>query len=1772
VAYGETTTSGQGVGRAFSVPDRVLSQADRSILGTGKPAYGRLNGLLKQSYEISREELNNAIVGARLWSKYFPGSELPTSADSLFRTADDMTWMQERYPWLAAEFVRTPDVDRARRIWAILNDPNRTDFLAVDAEGKSYLTAIPRDVVAKAGDDLSIRDLNHQMLKEARSEYQTARLQPQRPDVASQIGGGLSKGSQDAAAKIRKAETDDLQLLVKGTEKKAQETSKYLAETIRAAYDNLGASYFDVQAMSDDLGWGPLAGLNYQQVDELRKIIDRPQPTLTDGRWSDEVIDDATPAVPAEPRGVVKRLQWKANPDGQQTFGNRMILKRNINGTYTEYFQRADQTSWQEGFTLGQGDMPNMTPEQWESEMLRRGDGDGAWATRLEPSETWTDPRVAQWGSTPDAGRAPQQAAAPEPVVTQSRGGATITDGTDTLTVQKQGSHWEVLDADGKVIGRNPGKAHAIERAKQHFAKAGRQIKDDLTNPSLGITATRRQSFGDRIAQGRQALIESADTSAALGIRNADLKWTNDRGLIPNRDATLLDKTIRGGHLAGNGTAWKVPGQNVPRHLQDAEWSVYDAMTYVKDPARLVENPKFNVDAAIQDIAIHASDLHTKDFGAFARGVDKVGKSRIVRTYDNYLNVFQRQHRRYGPLTFVRNMVGDTIGTGWQLIVKGELDTALKMNPLTLGRKTRTYRHEASDATLRVMDPHRMTLDGDAMRKGSKRDPNAMRIAESLDDPNVRGTGQLIPMKLIPGSSRGEDILGGLPSANARARALGPFQHIANLWSVPYGKDFLNTIDNVSRTSMWKQHYNRLWRDEGLKSFKKTMDELSGDPSISADWMQRIARQAQRKTGDGPWSGSFSPDDVRQALKGVTKHDTALSRAWQGQLVKASDGALKRTEDVLFTYKNTNADEIARRIFVFHYWQTRAYPLHVRAALRNPILLTSYYKMWQELEAIAERDNYPPYLNNMFRFAQTPEGISMYGNPMDLLIPMTVTDLHDEKGNKLQALAQQIAPPIVGALAGAGLVDNTVDVTGLSSTENFIRKLNNWMVAEGIDPTQLPWLGQFFDPLTLDLNLTVEEFQQAVIDRINEVFGQPLGDYQPFDRGANELDQLGTWVGSVAINGWNGHPGFGPMFDDNGELLWTDEQMTLYQDAMTGRQSGLEGNWILDGATEHFGTEDGISALLNLFMPGGGVVNSQDRADFLRIRDHSGDGDERTADAILQHSRASDPAWQIANTQYHAIGTDDQREVNDLYNDMIYEPQSFRERTVIVPDGQGGYTTLDLSGLVNMSEDERRAFADNYLAQIGMTESIEALRQEKDDFNIANPEYGQYSEYQKTVGKAEDQPGGVTAWRESLAETNPNFRQAMEEKKQELLDRGVSRKLIDYELNAWAMSQDAYFAAMGMQQGIYDEKPGDVYDPGSDPLNNPALAGMRPPVETVESGGGSGGDAEETGKPEKEWTLYKGDTVEKGSAHAIQLAEHETLGNAYLANQAAEALYGDEWDYDAVAASGEFSDGWVNKDHPRTEYYGDASPSDATMAKRYREWQRVTGSNGSIDEWLAWEAGLREGFTPPGVMSSQQVAASPAMQAAAIRLGATVPPAPQSSMSSYQYGGASFDPSKGSYGGGGGGLATMFGGTTDVSFAFGEPNDLGYYEYSTQYGMNGSDHTGIDVPQSYGSPIYAPADAEVVCVGCWQNEYDLANGQVGRIELAMPDGAHILYDHSLDSTVQDGDYVSAGQQIGANGNGNDGSPHTHLEVRVPDSTTPSGWRLIDPLPYLESIS
>lgn len=149
-------------------------------------------------------------------------------------------------------------------------------------------------------------------------------------------------------------------------------------------------------------------------------------------------------------------------------------------------------------------------------------------------------------------------------------------------------------------------------------------------------------------------------------------------------------------------------------------------------------------------------------------------------------------------------------------------------------------------------------------------------------------------------------------------------------------------------------------------------------------------------------------------------------------------------------------------------------------------------------------------------------------------------------------------------------------------------------------------------------------------------------------------------------------------------------------------------------------------------------------------------------------------------------------------------------------------------------------------------------------------------------------------------------------------------------------------------------------------------------------------------------------------------------------------------------------------------------------------------------------------------------------------------------------------------GGGSGGLNTSFGNYwAQNQHDFGVTSGNGLYGYGTQYGLNGVQHTGEDVMMPLGTTFYAPADATVVCAGCWRNDH--ITGGVGRIELEMPDGARILYDHSNQSFVQVGQRVRAGQPLGTSGGMY--SPHIHLEVRVRDANTSSGWRLVDPSAY-----
>ncbi len=88
-------------------------------------------------------------------------------------------------------------------------------------------------------------------------------------------------------------------------------------------------------------------------------------------------------------------------------------------------------------------------------------------------------------------------------------------------------------------------------------------------------------------------------------------------------------------------------------------------------------------------------------------------------------------------------------------------------------------------------------------------------------------------------------------------------------------------------------------------------------------------------------------------------------------------------------------------------------------------------------------------------------------------------------------------------------------------------------------------------------------------------------------------------------------------------------------------------------------------------------------------------------------------------------------------------------------------------------------------------------------------------------------------------------------------------------------------------------------------------------------------------------------------------------------------------------------------------------------------------------------------------------------------------------------------------------------------------------------------HLGIDLAVAEGTPIYAPIDGLVLHSG-------VSDGYGENLKIALSDGRKLRFAQMLDRSVEEGDQVFAGDQIGRVGqSGAATGPHLHLEIWQP---------------------
>jgi murein DD-endopeptidase MepM/ murein hydrolase activator NlpD len=142
-------------------------------------------------------------------------------------------------------------------------------------------------------------------------------------------------------------------------------------------------------------------------------------------------------------------------------------------------------------------------------------------------------------------------------------------------------------------------------------------------------------------------------------------------------------------------------------------------------------------------------------------------------------------------------------------------------------------------------------------------------------------------------------------------------------------------------------------------------------------------------------------------------------------------------------------------------------------------------------------------------------------------------------------------------------------------------------------------------------------------------------------------------------------------------------------------------------------------------------------------------------------------------------------------------------------------------------------------------------------------------------------------------------------------------------------------------------------------------------------------------------------------------------------------------------------------------------------------------------------------------------------------------------------------------------IPTSLGHSTKYRFIWPEPQGQisqsfgpSHYPFEPPYGAYPHFHTGMDLVEPFGSPIYAADDGVVALVGSSSSGY-------GRyVVIAHSGGLDTLYGHLSTALVTVGQQVTQGQPIGLEGStGNSTGAHLHFELRI-------NQQPIDPAPYL----
>lgn len=877
------------------------------------------------------------------------------------------------------------------------------------------------------------------------------------------------------------------------------------------------------------------------------------------------------------------------------------------------------------------------------------------------------------------------------------------------------------------------------------------------------------------------------------------------------------------------------------------------------------------------------------------------------------------------------------------------------------------------------------------------------------------------------------------------------------------------------------------------------------------------------------------------------------------------DSADTAADDALFAWRNTNADEMAGKLFLYHFWTSRQGGLYVTEAMKRPYLMSAYGRMMAEFEQQADDLEQPNWMKGFFQMQNSVAGYSIWFSPFDLaqslltfadwqygedsyaeykdltalgkgagMAPFLIHPLLQMVGYSLGLLGPDYyAPPVTGAETYGANAINLLNLANANGTlPSFVNEMNIGVDANGnkvplpVRPLQELYarfgheLSKAMAPIT---GLSPVEVFNAGGSMERNIASFVESDYR---RAHPEADQQLVNEAVTEILMDHGSAEYQAAFRKAADLPYAAAE------GMPGLLSGIAR--VASPVRVHAWPEqynlDRWALTDTGHTPPRNIPNL---GEFDAATDELTPAGERAKDvynAAKYGATATPEARHLSNLkiQHDQLEPLDYAEANDLAQAIYYG----LEESVTV--GGQEYTPEQVAA---MSSDDRYALGTQALADAGYTrEDQQRYRDAQSQFVADHPELAGYLEYRDLVGYSDEaQQQFVT----ETALTNPGFAQYV---RSSLMDHITGE--IDYGA---ATYPQAYLAAIGVRPSVYSPLTGN--EPSRIPGGYPELAGQpsgEPLIPEMATAPGAPFPLYSKPLDTNEW--YAGDEV-------VGMADPSIAPNV-------DVIGGPDPEFGMVKVRIGGTVGFVDP-----AFLATTSPPQPNLppGPAPAPVQPTGGLAGMAGAAVSALGTVKDALGNAVVSLTGHNSGEPTKPA---NLGMAVAPGTYDVVPSADGLGvqSTRDGSDRTW------MEQMVGpGSAAVSVDYKQPVTWNVdYSYQNGHGADGSTHAAYDITcddpngRCAGTPISAPLAGRVVCAGygagtgeamaspnCTYSEGTTAPGQAHTVVLDVgPDAAgnaiQLSFNHMGESALTPGQTVNVGDALGTMGD-TDAGPHIHVE-------------------------